>query len=118
MEKEDAIELVQNLKNIRDEIVGLLNQANEIVSKYENGVKVVNYNLNYLESDIRNIERREGLRSMTPQYFGDRCPECGASSRILVPLRSSKGNRPRMPVVVEWMPAFLPNGQAADFAAG
>jgi len=61
MNEEDAVEFVQNLKDIRDEIVGLLNQANEIVSKYENGLKVEDYSLSYLFSDIRNIERKEGL---------------------------------------------------------
>jgi len=63
MEKEDAIELVQNLKDIRDEIVGLLNQANEIIMKSEKSYwdKSAEYDLSHLNSDIRNIEREEGL---------------------------------------------------------
>jgi len=65
MEKEEAIELVQNLKDIRDEIIALLNQANQIVEKYDKGTWVRGvcgvYDLHYLNSDIRNIERKEGL---------------------------------------------------------
>jgi len=53
---------------------------------------------------------------MIPQYFGDRCPQCGASSRILVALKLSRGNNTHSHrIVIEWMPAFLPNGQWCRF---
>ena len=63
MQKEDAIELVQNLKDIREEIVGLLDEANGIVSEYDEALKIRMeiYDLHHLNSDIDVIEKKEGL---------------------------------------------------------
>lgn len=65
MNEEDAVEFVQNLKDIRDEIIVLLNQANEIISAYDYGLKVSKevYDLRRLNSDIEIIEKKEGLEN-------------------------------------------------------